>query len=185
MDCLLAQDSSRMLYPHLVGDARFGQAHEHEWQDSDGIRLVIAASRCRSSVRRSMVRQAGHWTHRKWCRFASTAPIVGANRKGLRRAWRSFQASIKRVASFNNLRVGRVPGGILTVAVGLPFASTFRRMKPTLGSSQVNAARALPAYLANETRAWAGGATRVEKLCGGTSEPRSILKFDFRAARRR
>jgi hypothetical protein len=105
--------------------------------------------------------------------------MVGANRKGIRQHWRSFQASIKRVVSFNYPSIGRVPGGSLTVAVGLPFASTFRRMKPTLGSSHVNAARALPAS-ATETRAWTGGATRVEKLCGGTSEPRSILKFDFR-----
>jgi hypothetical protein len=28
-----------------------------------------------------------------------------------------------------------------------------------------------------KTRAWAGGATQVEKFCQGTLEPRSILKF--------
>jgi hypothetical protein len=36
-----------------------------------------------------------------------------------------------------------------------------------------------------KTRAWTGGATQVEKLCGGTSEPRSILKFAFPATRER
>jgi hypothetical protein len=76
------------------------------------------------------------------------------------------------VASFNYLRVGRVPGGILTVAVGRPFASTFRRMKPTLGSSQVNAARALPAS-ANETRAWTADRLRSRKLCAALNYPES------------
>jgi hypothetical protein len=59
--------------------------------------VAVSVERAQSMSR--VVRQAGQWTHRKWCRAASAAPIVGANSKGIRRAWRSFQAAIRRSAS--------------------------------------------------------------------------------------
>jgi hypothetical protein len=66
------------------------------------MRLVTAAARCRSSVRRSMalvVRHAGQRTQRYQNRAAMAAPIVGENSMGIRLAWRSFQAPISRSAS--------------------------------------------------------------------------------------
>jgi hypothetical protein len=55
----------------LVRDSRTSSANgalgRHERQDKSGIRLVTAASQCRSSVRRSMLlvdRQAGQRTQR-------------------------------------------------------------------------------------------------------------------------
>jgi hypothetical protein len=69
VDYLLAQDSSRMLDPHLVGNDGCGKAHEsangacgrQEQQDSEWIKLPTAASPGRSSVGKStsrIVRQA-------------------------------------------------------------------------------------------------------------------------------
>ncbi len=40
-------------------------------------------------------------THRNQWRVAIVAPIVGENSNGIRRAWRSFQASNRRSASAN------------------------------------------------------------------------------------
>jgi hypothetical protein len=51
-------------------------------------------------IKRHMaVRQAGQRTHRNQYRAAIHAPIVGKNKIGIRRAWRSFQAAIRRSAS--------------------------------------------------------------------------------------
>jgi hypothetical protein len=90
----------------LVLDNRTSSANgafgRHDRQDNAGMRPVTAASRCRSSVRRSiafMVRQAGHRTHRNQCRAVIAAPIVGENNMGIRWPWRAFQARIRRSAS--------------------------------------------------------------------------------------
>ena len=45
-----------------------------------------------------MVRQAGQRTHKYQYRAVMAAPIVGENSIGIRLAWRSFQASIRRSA---------------------------------------------------------------------------------------
>jgi hypothetical protein len=61
--------------------AAFGR---QERQDSAGMRLVTAASRCRSSTRRSItliVRHAGQRTQRNQYRAATAAPIVGDLRR--------------------------------------------------------------------------------------------------------
>ena len=69
--------SSRISSAMLVLESRTSSANgafgRHERQDSVGMRLVTAASRCRSSVRRStalIVRQAGQRTQRN--QFCST-----------------------------------------------------------------------------------------------------------------
>ena len=72
---LLAKHPPCVLDPHFVGDVvrdsrtswANGAFGRHERHDSDGIRLVTAELRCRSSVRRStacVVRQAGQRTHK-------------------------------------------------------------------------------------------------------------------------
>ncbi len=98
--------SSRISSAILVRDCRTSSANGalglHKRQDNAGMRLVTAASRCRSSVRRStalIVRQAGQRTQRYQQRAAIAAPIVGENSIGIRLAWRSFQAAISRSAS--------------------------------------------------------------------------------------
>src|SRR5580700_804136 len=52
-----------------------------------------------SEVDACMVQQVGHRTRRNQFRSIDAAPTVGANRKGIGRAWRSFQAPIRRSAS--------------------------------------------------------------------------------------
>jgi hypothetical protein len=71
---LIAKDPLDVLNPHLVGDARFRQAHRF-------------GERCMGPARAA--RQIA----------ASAAPIDGANSKGIRRTWRSFQAEIRHSAS--------------------------------------------------------------------------------------
>src|SRR6516165_8669596 len=90
----------------LVRDRRTSSANgafgRHERHESEGMRLVTAASGCRSSVRKSMaliVRQAGQRTHRNQYLALTAAPIVGEKIMGARNAWRSFQTAIRRSAS--------------------------------------------------------------------------------------
>jgi hypothetical protein len=53
---------------------------------------------------------AAHWQVVTQSSKVDSAPIIGANSKGVRRAWRSFQALI----------IGRTPRGFLSVDLGLP-----------------------------------------------------------------
>jgi hypothetical protein len=98
----------------LVFESRTSSANgafgRHERQDNAGMRLVTAASWCRSSVRRSIalvMRQAGQRTHKNQWRAVTAAPIVGENSIGMRFARRSFQSAISRSASY--LRIQRAP----------------------------------------------------------------------------
>jgi len=61
----------------------------------------------------SVVRQAGHFTHRNQNRAAAAAQKVGENSLGIRWAWRSFQAMMRRSASFKHLNIGRAARGCL------------------------------------------------------------------------
>jgi len=98
--------SSRISSAMVVGDSRTSSANgafgRQDRQESAGMRLVTAALWCRSRVRKSiafMVWHAGQRTHRNQYRAVIAAPIVGANSIGIRLAWRSFQAAIRRSAS--------------------------------------------------------------------------------------
>jgi hypothetical protein len=66
------------------------------------MRLVMAASWCRSSDRRStdcVVRQAGQRTHKNQCRAVIAAPIVGENNMGMCPSCLAFQVVTRRSAS--------------------------------------------------------------------------------------
>jgi hypothetical protein len=91
------------------------------WGRRERQESVTAASRWRSRVRRSMalvVRQAGHCTHRNQYRAAVAAPIVGENSKGIRWAWRSFQAQIRPLSVRKHLGIGCATGCCFSVGLG-------------------------------------------------------------------
>jgi hypothetical protein len=85
----------------LVRESRTSSANRasgrHDRHDSAGMRLVTAASWCRSSVRKSialMVWQVGHRTHRKHWRPEGLALVPGSNQA---------------VGILKHLSVGRTP----------------------------------------------------------------------------
>jgi hypothetical protein len=107
---LIAKHSPRVLDPHLVTNAGFGQPHELSEQCT---RPAGAAGQRRDQARdrgiavpveRAQVNvpsgaTGGQRAIGNGAGAASAAPIVGANSKGIRRDWRSFQAPIRRSAS--------------------------------------------------------------------------------------
>jgi hypothetical protein len=93
-----------------------GAFGRHERQDSDGIRLVIAASRWRSSVRRSMSRVVRLMPGRE--RGADRRREQQGHSPGLALVPSGYQAFGVR----EHLRVGRTSGGDLSVRLGLPLS---------------------------------------------------------------
>lgn len=88
----------------------------HERHESAGMRLVTAASRLRSSIRRStslIVRQAGQRTHRNQKRAAIAAPIVGEKSIGI--------GGDPALGILEHVRLGGAPASRLRVGLGLPI----------------------------------------------------------------
>ena len=123
----------------LIRDNRTSSANgasgRHERQDSAGTRLVTAASRCPSSVRKSIaltVRHAGQRTQRNQYRAAIATPIVGENSIGICFSWRSFQALIRRSASSSICASEARRLAASLSAARRCSSSILRRLKPML-----------------------------------------------------
>ena len=88
------------------------------------------------------------------------APIVGENSIGIRLAWRSFQAAIRRSASFKHLGVGRAPLGRFFLG-GLP--------------ALILHLAAVEAHVRNRVRSRAGVESEKRRIAVNVAKPGDLI----------